>query len=54
MLLCEAFRRQGYTVKENSAGGPDGGIDLVLTKDNETTLVQCKNFAMQAKSFLRA
>jgi restriction system protein len=44
ILLSEAFRRQGYTVKENSSAGPDGGIDLVLTKDGATTLVQCKNW----------
>lgn len=44
ILLSEAFRRQGYTVKENSSEGPDGGIDLMLTKDSATTLVQCKNW----------
>ncbi|MGV3591732.1 MAG: restriction endonuclease [Gammaproteobacteria bacterium] len=44
ILLSEAFRRQGYTVKENSSGGPDGGIDLILKKDGITMLVQCKNW----------
>lgn len=44
ILLSEAFRRQGYFVRENSSAGPDGGIDLILTKDGATTLVQCKNW----------
>lgn len=43
LLLAEAFRRQGYAVRE-SPPGPDGGIDLTLTKNNETTLVQAKNW----------
>ena len=42
-LLAEAFRRQGYAVRENPPG-PDGGIDLTLTRHNETTLVQAKNW----------
>jgi restriction system protein len=44
MLLGEAFRRQGYGVVENSSAGPDGGIDLVVTKDGRTVLVQCKHW----------
>ena len=32
-LVAEAYRRQGYTVIENSGSGPDDGIDLVLKKD---------------------
>ena len=39
-LVGEAYRRQGYTVRENSGAGPDGGIDLVLSKDDNTYLVQ--------------
>ncbi len=44
MLVGEAFRRQGYSVKETGLGGPDGGIDIVLTKDGKTILVQCKQW----------
>ena len=43
-LVSEAYRRQGYTVHENLGGGSDGGVDLVLDKDGNRTLVQCKNW----------
>jgi restriction system protein len=43
-LVSEAYRRQGYSVQENIGGGSDGGIDLVLSKDGNLTLVQCKNW----------
>lgn len=41
-LVGEAYRRQGYRVVENDSAGPDGGIDLVIRKDGERYLVQCK------------
>ena len=43
-LLGEYYRRNGYRVLENTAAGPDGGIDLLLKKDEETTIVQCKQY----------
>jgi len=43
-LVSEAYRRQGYSVQENTGGGADGGIDLVLNKDGNRLLVQCKNW----------
>ena len=43
-LVGEAFRRQGFQVVETGGGGADGGIDLKLQKDGETTLVQCKHW----------
>lgn len=43
-LLGEAYRRQGYTVKENHGSGPDGGVDLTLRKDGNLYLVQCKQW----------
>ena len=43
-LIGEAYRRQGYAVTETGGGGPDGGIDLTLTKATETALVQCKQW----------
>ena len=44
LLVGEAFRMQGYQVGENGGGGADGGIDLVLRKDNQKFLVQCKQW----------
>lgn len=44
LLVGEAYRLQGYRVTETGGGGADGGIDLVLTKDGEKFLVQCKQW----------
>lgn len=43
-LVGEAFRRQGYSVEETGLGGADGGIDLILRKGGQRTLVQCKHW----------
>ena len=43
-LVGEAYRRQGYAVKEMLGGGTDDGVDLILTRNGETTLVQCKRW----------
>jgi restriction system protein len=42
-LVAEAYRRQGFRVIENGFG-PDGGVDVKLKKDNQMTLVQCKQW----------
>ena len=44
LLAGEAFRRQGYAVEETGLGGADGGIDLILRKNGQITLVQCKQW----------
>ena len=44
MLVGEAFRLQGYQVVETGGGGADGGVDLVLRKERETFVVQCKQW----------
>lgn len=44
MLVGEAFRRQGYAVEETGLGGADGGIDLILRKNQRIELVQCKQW----------
>lgn len=46
MLVGEAFRQCGYRVSE-TASGADGGVDLVLTKEAENFLVQCKQWRAQ-------
>jgi restriction system protein len=43
-LVGEAFRLQGFSVVETGGGGADGGIDLVLSKNHEKFLVQCKQW----------
>jgi restriction system protein len=43
-LVQEAFRLRGYTVRRIGGDGPDGGVDLVLERDGERTLVQCKQW----------
>lgn len=44
MLVGEAFRMHGFSVVETGGGGADGGIDLVLKKEGEVFLVQCKQW----------
>ena len=43
MLVGEYFRKQGFAVTETPSG-QDGGIDLVLKKDDQKILVQCKHW----------
>ncbi len=44
LLVGELYRRQGYTVEICSGDGADGGVDLRLRKEGQTTLVQCKHW----------
>ena len=44
LLVGEAFRMRGFSVTETGGGGADDGIDLVLRKDGENFLVQCKQW----------
>jgi restriction system protein len=48
LLVGEGFRLQGYQVAELGGGGPDGGVDLVLSRPgrngSEKFLVQCKQW----------
>lgn len=44
LLVGEAFRLQGYAVEERGGTGPDGGVDLVLFKGGQSTVVQCKRW----------
>jgi restriction system protein len=42
-LIAEAFRREGF-VSNLTDSGPDGGVDLVLTRERERWFVQCKQW----------
>ena len=44
LVIAECYRRQGYEVEVSSGLGADGGIDVKLTRDGETVLVQCKQW----------
>jgi restriction system protein len=43
-LVAEVYRRKGYQVIENSGAGPDGGVDIRLSKNGDLHLVQCKQW----------
>jgi restriction system protein len=43
-VLAEAYRRQGYSVKEMLGSGADGGVDLLLCKNGNVIVVQCKRW----------
>jgi len=44
LLVGEGFQRLGYSIEEKGGTAQDNGIDLVLRKDDATTLVQCKQW----------
>ncbi|MCP5187028.1 MAG: restriction endonuclease [Pseudomonadales bacterium] len=46
-LVAEAYRRQGFKVRENHRGGADDGIDIKLEKDGQIHIVQCKQWKSQ-------
>src|SRR5207244_1767718 len=44
LLVGEAYRQQGYSVKERGGRQADGGIDLELARGSERVIVQCKHW----------
>jgi restriction system protein len=44
VLVGESFRQKGFQVEEVGGGGPDDGIDLILSKNGQKHLVQCKQW----------
>jgi restriction system protein len=43
-VVSEFFRQRDYVVSLTGGGGPDGGVDIVLSKGNDKYLVQCKQW----------
>jgi restriction system protein len=43
-LLAALFQRAGFGVERTGRNTADGGVDLVLTKDAERAIVQCKHW----------
>lgn len=48
LMVGSALRASGFTVTNQTLPGPDGGVDLVVSKDGKKFLVQCKHW--QSKS----
>lgn len=46
--IAQWYVSKGYKAKVTVASG-DGGIDVILYKDNVTTYVQCKHYSMYTK-----
>lgn len=44
LLVAEYFRRQGFGAINHFTAGPDGGVDVLLTKGTDRYLVQCKHW----------
>jgi restriction system protein len=42
--VAEVYRQQGYFVEETGGGGGDGGIDLILHRNGQKSVVQCKRW----------
>ncbi len=44
-VIADAFRRHGYRVREvGGRGRADGGVDLLLSRGGETTVVQATHW----------
>ena len=43
-IVALAYRKRGFSVARRGGANPDGGIDLVLSKDGERFAVQCKHW----------
>ncbi len=44
MLVRAIYERKGYKARRQGGDGPDGGIDVTLTRAGKSTLVQCKQW----------
>lgn len=43
-LVCEAYRRKGYSAEKVGSTSGDGGVDVELRVNGELTVVQCKHW----------
>src|SRR5208282_420034 len=53
-LVALVYRRLGYTVTRWGGANPDGGIDLVIEKDDQRSAVQCKQWKTWNAAWLSA
>jgi hypothetical protein len=43
-VIALTYRKLGYTVTRRGGANPDGGIDLVVAKDGQSSAIQCKHW----------
>lgn len=43
-LVGEYFRRRGFAASNNGRAGPDGGVDVVVSRGADRYIVQCKHW----------
>src|SRR6266849_11044510 len=43
-LVAAIYQAKGYAVEPRGGDSPDGGIDLIVRKDNQRWIVQCKHW----------
>ncbi|HEY5022801.1 MAG TPA: restriction endonuclease [Gemmatimonadaceae bacterium] len=46
-LVASFYQAKGYSVESRGGDGPDGGIDLIVRKNNLSWIVQCKHYRSQ-------
>lgn len=44
IVVAQAYREQGWHARATGLGGPDGGIDVVIRKNKDIRVVQCKHW----------
>lgn len=43
-LVAAIYQSKGYAIEPRGGEDPDGGIDLIVRKDNQRWIVQCKHY----------
>jgi restriction system protein len=46
-LVAGFYQAKGYAVEPRGGDGPDGGIDMIVRKNNLSWIVQCKHYRSQ-------
>lgn len=46
-LVAASYAARGFAIEPKGGDRPDGGVDLIVRKDNLTWLVQCKHYRDQ-------
>ncbi len=46
-LVASVYQAKGYSIEPRGGDSPDGGIDLIVRKNNLSWIVQCKHYRSQ-------